>query len=349
VSLRIYVDTGAFSDRRGMGRVSNELGQALSKISKPTFVSGGGSPLTGIKRKVLLQAALKRLVVAPVNFVPALISNFRLRSADVVYYPTIHTAPTRLPRKTVITIQDVTPMLFPDHFPDSYLMWRERYYKIAHQATLITSPSASSADDISKYLDIPRERIVVVPHGVTELPIDPRYPLPKEPYMVAVGAEDYHKNLETILMAMRLLKKSGIRLYIAGRDDLKDMIRSMGLEDMVICVGTISDIALGSLIKGAVALVFPSLYEGFGLPPMEALALGVPVICSWRPAMNELLSECAIFVEARDHVAWANAILELLNNPKSGEILAKKGQIIVQQYTWEASAKMLLNVLESVL
>lgn len=246
-------------------------------------------------------------------------------------------------------IHDVIPLLYPEHFPTAVVQeWEKRYYSIARQADHIVTISEASANAIVKTLGVPRDKISVVHNGVSEMPVAEScsYALPKKPYVVFLGSYDHHKNLEVVLLALNEEPARHVHLVMIGDNKgCADRVARLGLSDRVHFAGRLTDAEVGLALKKSIGLVFPSLYEGFGLPPLEAAALGVPSICSNRPAMNELIIEGALFCEPDDPKSWANAIWKLKTDRYDRSQLLALQEKVATEYNWEKSAKSLLSTL----
>lgn len=317
-SLKLFFAKGPLNDQRGIGRASRELLNELMRLSKSGPVTD--NPSNPKKRK------------------------------HVYFYSSIHWCPESLPKPSIVMIHDVIPLLFQDVFPKELCeAWSEQYTVIAHQADLIVTVSNSSADDIAYHLNIPRNKIHVIYNGITKFPIASRSKmcLPSNPYLVYLGYVDYHKNIDVVLKALQDNRISDVSLMLIGDSTkCKKQITELGLSERVYQLGCLPDEEAGYIITNAIGFVFPSLYEGFGLPPLEASLLGVPVICSNRPAMTEMLEGAALFCHPENPEEWVDAILKIKNNPSMREQLAIKAKDIASRYTWQRTVKELLNVIE---
>jgi glycosyltransferase involved in cell wall biosynthesis len=270
---------------------------------------------------------------------------------SVHFYASIHWCPDILPKNSVIMIHDVIPLMFPEMFSEAIVgEWESRYKRIAAQAVHIITISQSNVVEIGRLLDVPLEKITLIYNGVTPMPaVDAgNHALPVQPYVVFLGADDRHKNLDVVLQALVRDKLSGVDLVLIGDNKTQSVIQEierLGLSARVHFMGRLEDAQIGYVLKHSQGLVSPSLYEGFGLPPMEAALLGVPAICSNRPAMSETLESAAIFVEPDDVEGWASAIHQLVYEPETGSTLGKAAQSHVATFTWEVSVQKLLDVL----
>ncbi|WP_267118809.1 FkbM family methyltransferase [Xanthomonas sacchari] len=311
VEIRFSED--ALQDSRGIGRVSREL-------------------LNGVRRSSIGVAAASKDVQKVVHF-----------------YSSIHWCPNTLPEPSVVMVHDVIPLLFQSSFdPSTVLDWRERYAGIARQAVRILTISHGSAADISRELDIPMERISVVYNGVTPLPAGgvSVEGLPRGPFYMYLGSFDHHKNLEVVLQALATPGCHDINLVLIGDNRVcEPIVHKLGLDGRVTFLGRLSDEEVGYVMARSVGLVFPSLYEGFGLPPLEAALIGIPSICSRRPAMTETLEGCALFAEPDDHVEWARHLRALVDQPSLRQELAAKARYRAGEFTWERSVAAICEVL----
>lgn len=163
-----------------------------------------------------------------------------------------------------------------------------------------------------------------------------------EKYMLYVGNAYPHKNLERLLEAFSHAPSpmSHIKLVLVGSEDyfykkLKVKVREMGLEEAVIFYGPATREELKNLYKNAIALVFPSLMEGFGLPAVEAMANGCLVLCSNIPVFHEVLGNCAVYFNQFETKDMADKIIDVLNNPQKYESLKTQGKELVKKYSWQ--------------
>ncbi|MDH2434200.1 FkbM family methyltransferase [Pokkaliibacter sp. MBI-7] len=314
-SFRLRFARGPLEDMRGIGRVSREL---LSKLEARRLVQESEAP-----------------------------------TAAVHFYSSVHWCPNILPSSSVVMIHDVIPMILPELFPRVCEEWRGRYKRIAQQADLVVTISDTSARDINKYLDIPLEKIRIIYNGVTLLPVDPLRDDIKinKKYLVYIGSCDHHKNLEVVLKALRDQRLADISLAIIGDSKKTNiLVEKLGVSSKVILLGRLDDGQVGAVVSKAIALVFPSLYEGFGLPPMEAAQLHVPSICSRKPAMTELLEGAAMFADPDLPDEWVENIVQLSSDQEYRQQLATLAYQRVQEFSWdECAQKLLKEVSEMVL
>lgn len=313
----IHFSNGSLADQRGIGRVSRELLSQFKSLSDNRR-SADSRQSDAYARKVY-------------------------------FYASIHWCPDVLPQPAVITIHDVIPLLFADEFPRAVLdEWNGRLRSIARQARHIVTVSESSANDIACTLEIPRERISVICNGVTRLAVSqkPTMRLPRNPYLVFLGSDDRHKNVDVLLRALAVPEVGDLDLVMVGDNDgCTEQVLRLGLKGRVHFLGPLADEEAAYVIRHALALAFPSLYEGFGLPPLEAALVGTPSICSNRPAMTEILRDAALFAEPDAPSEWAAAILALRNDKELRDRLRETAGKRVQRYNWGRAAKEYLDLL----
>jgi glycosyltransferase involved in cell wall biosynthesis len=179
-----------------------------------------------------------------------------------------------------------------------------------------------------------------------------RYGLPAQ-YLLFVGTLEPRKNLTTLLHAYALLRAEGLgdglKLVIAGRAgwlyaDIFATVKTLALEGEVIFSGFVADEDLPDLYRGARLFVFPSLYEGFGLPILEAMASGIPVITSTTASMPEVAGDAAILVDPHDPKAVAEGMARVLAGDQVRQTLIQRGLRRAQQFAWDSVARTTLDV-----
>jgi len=222
------------------------------------------------------------------------------------------------------------------------------------EATRILVPSKHTLEDVHRLLGVPRERIAIVPHGVDRSRFRPRRDPPPLPgrFVLYVGSEHPRKNLRLLFEAYATLRRDprfcDLRLVKAGRPggSQRDyraqtlaLVRGFDLDGSVTVLGRIPGELLARLYSHAEALLFPSLYEGFGLPPLEAMACGCPVIASSATSVPEVVGEAAIVLDPTDPDAWVEATARLLGDPRLRGRLVDAGLARARGFSWEATAR----------
>ena len=175
------------------------------------------------------------------------------------------------------------------------------------------------------------------------------------PFLLAVGTIEPRKNLAMLLDVLKAVDNGGedLKLVVAGRKGwlsgpFFDRLRDTGMEDRVVLTGPLADEALASLYGAARMFLFPSLYEGFGLPGLEAMACGTPVVCSNVSSLPEVAGDAAILLPPLDTWAWVEAIRGLLSNAELQRNLIAKGIDRAKGFTWEKTAERTWDVYERV-
>ena len=245
---------------------------------------------------------------------------------DVLHCTTFR-APVAPRAPTVVTVHDLAVLRHPDTFP----RWHRTTGALALRggvrvADAIVAVSAFTRDELVDLLDVPRERIRIVPNGVDGI-FSPEGPAADGDYVLAVGTLEPRKNLATAVTAARV---AGIELRVAGAVGWGD-VASPGW------VGEPSDEELAALIRGARCLVYPSLYEGFGLPILEAMACGTPVVTSHGGATEEVAGGAAVLVDPHDPLSVADGIAEAA---RRRDELRAAGLTRAAPFTWRRSADL---------
>jgi alpha-1,3-rhamnosyl/mannosyltransferase len=226
--------------------------------------------------------------------------------------------------------------------------------------------STVSRDDIIALLGVPPDRIHVVPNAVTGVcrrvedgaeieRVKAKYGVAGD-YLIYVGNFKPHKNVKTLLNAYTRLPQSIQNSYVlllcgyldAFGEQVRRAAAARGIERLVIFPGAVPDEDLPALYSGASAFVFPSLYEGFGIPPLEAMACGTPVVCSDAPPMPDTVGEAALVVNARHPEAIADAVTSVLTDENLRLELRARGLKRAALFSVERVTRMILDVLETV-
>jgi len=286
------------------------------------------------------------------------------------FYPAVSVTKKR---PVVMTVHDAIPWLFKDYrralTSQIYLSGLNWSLPKAH---FILTVSMSAKDDLVKTLKIPKSKISVAYNA-----FNPIYDKKLEPeeikktlkrygvggdFLFYVGGFDVRKNIEKLLEAYLLVLKKypKIKLVIGGgltapRTRLyaslrraKSFIKRHKLENKVKMVGFIADKDLPAFYQGTSAFVWPSLYEGFGIPVLEAMASGAPVVTSKIPVFEEVTGRAAVLVDPKNSTDIANGITKILSNPKFAGELGAKGKVRAKSFSWEKSAKVLLRLYKKI-
>ena len=278
----------------------------------------------------------------------------RAQRAQVLFVPA-HVLPVAHPLPTVVTVHDLGYRYFPEAHPwrqRLYLEWSTRFS--ARQATRVLADSAATKRDLVRFCGVPEGKVAVVYPGYDDAlaRVDPaavraRYRLPDN-YFLHVGTLQPRKNLQRLMEAVSLLP-APVCLVLAGRPGWLSapiVARARELADRVRLLEYVPDEDLAGLYSGAQALVFPSLFEGFGFPVLEAMACGTPVICSNTSSLPEVAGEAALLADPLDARALLAAMRRVQAEPALRAALAEQGLARVRQFSWRRAAQETLTVLE---
>lgn len=250
----------------------------------------------------------------------------------------------------VTTIHDAVPWTHPELLTPRGVRWHRTIIgRQIHRAQSVVVPSLAVADDLAGIFPTVSDRLVVVPHGVTALPAPAdaadrrrRLGLPDR-YVTAVATLEPRKGLDVLVRALAEPAAGGMPLVVVGPGgwggvDLHALARSAGLPPgRVVATGRVDDADLGAVLAGASALVAPSRSEGFGLPVLEAMAAGVPVVVSDAPALVELVGPAGLVVRREDVAALAEAVAAVAD-PAVAAGLATAGLARSAGYSWSTAA-----------
>jgi len=265
----------------------------------------------------------------------------------------------------VVTVHDLGFRRFPETAPHGTRWWLARIDRTLARATRIITVSESTRQDLSELYDVEPGRISVIPLGVDRArfrpvdrdatdPVRSRFGL-DGPYLLYLGGIEPRKNLPNVLAAFARLGP-GLRLVIAGSGVewnpegavlLQEALDSLPPEARrrVVRTGYVSEGDKVALLSGAEALVYPSLYEGFGLPVLEAMACGTPVVTSDRSSLPEVAGGGALFVDPGDPGAIAAAVERVLSDGQLRKQLKETGMERAAGFTWEETARRTAEVL----
>lgn len=277
-----------------------------------------------------------------------------------------YTLPLGWSGPSVVTIHDLIHIRFAHfHRPGAGLYARAMAGLAASRASVVIADSEATKRDVVELLGTPASKVQVVPLGVSPR-LAPASPAALSAFLAArslpagyvlyVGARKRHKNLELLLRAWAAMSDGSRPALVLsgmpwdGREPLARLARTLGLEHHILFSGALADeAALSCLYSGASLLVQPSLIEGFGLPPLEALACGVAVLSSDAGSLPEVLGEHAAYLPPRDPEAWAHEIERLLSDDRRRHGLAARGRTHAATFTWERTARMTHGLYESAL
>ena len=379
-AIRVGVDATSWSNERGFGRFTRSLLAALAardSIFRYTLLFDR-PPETDLPQKVAVLCATTRRTLGEsavgassrsARYLWTMSRLARRENFDVFFFPTLYSYfPIFSRQPCVVCFHDATAQRMPELlFPTrlNRALWQIKTVLARRQATRVMTVSQTSAADLRDLLKLPVERIDVVTEAadpafrVIDDPAVPaaarvRHGIPRDAtLLVHVGGINPHKNILALLKAMPgiVAEHRSVHLAIVGDtsgkgfwdnvEELKAFVAANPpLPAHVHFTGYLEDTALAELLNGAYALVFPSLWEGFGLPAVEAMSCGVPVLASRRGSLPEIVGESGLYFEPEHASAIADCVLQLLRDPALRTHLAAKAMIRARDFSWERAAEL---------
>ncbi len=352
--MRVAIDLQATAGQAtGFGRYVRQVRRGLAKVAPPEVTF---QDIAVVKRNLrtpqrMLWDQLGLPLVAA------------WRRPDVLFVPAF-SAPVLWPRKLVVTCHDLIGRLFPQYFSRSARMyWHDVLPAGIRHADHVLVISESTKRDVVRLLGIQPSRISVTPLGVdakftpiTDASLVTRirrtYNLPR-PYCIAIGTIEPRKNYPFLVDAFGVAKREDHDLVIVGKRGwdapaLDQRIRQFHMGERVRVLEYVAEEDLVPLLGGATALLFPSRYEGFGLPVLEAMACGVPVVASTASSIPEVGGEAVLYADASDKEAWQAQISRIIADTALRAKLREQGQKRAATFTWTRTAQLTLEALLTV-
>ncbi len=360
--MRVGIDGRAFtSPAAGVRRYLEGLVPALhAQDDPPEIVALGGDP----GRLPAGVAHVEEPPHPPTNAGWAIVGLPRAAAragVDVIHAPA-YTAPLWAGVPVVLTIHDVSYERHPEWYPYRRDWLRRAFYRrSARAAAHILTDSTFSAREIAAAYGIPAAAMTVAPLGVSGA-FAPHIPgMPRElptgvaaPFLLHVGDLHERRNLRLVLDAVLAARRhAGARpplsLVLAGidrgiGDGLRTAAAAAGAPDAVVLLGGVSENRLQQLYRSATALVYPSRYEGFGLPALEAMACGTPVLASRAASLPEVVGDAGLLLDPDDGPGWTDAIAMLLNDDDLRARMTAAGLKRAATFTWARTARITLDV-----
>jgi len=327
----------------------------------------------GVYTKRLVEA-LKKSKVADLEVV--LVEKGEIpKDCHLIHYPYFDlffmTLPLMRKRKTVVTIHDTTPLVFPEHFPPG-VKGKLRFgaqKMVLKTVNGVITDSRNSKKDIVKYLGYPKEKIYVVPLAAADIfklvddtkkmeKVRKKYRLPRQ-FILYIGDVNYHKNILSLVKACKSIK---LPLVIAGKQaaqktfdenhvenqPLVQLIKLYGKDPEVIRLGFVPDEDLVIICNLATVYCQPSFYEGFGLPVLEAMACGTPVVTSKKASLSEVTGKAAVFINPYDINDIVNGLTVAIEDEGLREDLIDRGLKQVKKFSWEKTANETYKIYQKV-
>jgi len=265
-----------------------------------------------------------------------------------------NTAP--LVGRTLVTIHDASVFAVPEAYSPAFRTWyRTMLPLIGKRAQRVVTVSEFSRGELARWAGIPPDKVDVIPLGAEH--IRAAKPLPgilgqlavsSGRYILAVASRSPHKNLELVARAVSQLGSAKLPLVIAGGTNARIFAGSRTDGEEPRDAGYVSDGELRALYEHAACFVYPSLYEGFGLPPLEAMACGCPVIVSDAASLPEVCGDAVLYCNPRDTGDVTSKIRRLIEDAGAREELRRRGSVRARTFTWERASRALLDVIDRV-
>lgn len=382
--MRIFVEgSSLLKQRSGIGQFTKRLleSYAASHPEDTIIITGfkfftQGSPEYAIKPTDNIQYRVIRWLPGRIynlffkfGIAPPMDLLFRARRSDIFLFPNFVRFPLLYNRRSMLMVHDLSFVYYSQFTHPKDLPYKLKYVPSSiKKADRIITISKNSRRQIQDYYHVQTNDISIVYPAVdtsvfkkqSRVKIERvvrKYKLPKK-YILYTGTLEPRKNLNRLLDAYELLDERLQKAYglvLAGGQGWQDADINNGIKRLqdkgfsVTVTGYVDDADLPSLYSGGDVFVFPSLYEGFGIPPLEAMACGVPVVTSNNSSLPEAVGNAAMLINADDTRSIAGAITEILQKPGLRQDLINKGHDQTQKYTWEKSADQLHTAIESLL
>ncbi|GAB1420971.1 glycosyltransferase family 1 protein [Anaerolineales bacterium] len=368
--------TAAYEQGGGIGRYVRELVNALAKTPQyhyKLFVSGtNGRDLPDLSNSAFEWKSTLISSVWLARFwhrlhLPLPIEYF-CGNTDLFHATDFVLPPTKSTTKTILTVHDLSFVRVPETASPALKSYLDyvvpRSIKAANH---ILADSQATKEDLMEIYKTPEEKISVLLSGIDESfepitdirtiqSIKEQYLIPNKPYLFTVGTVQPRKNYSRVIHALANLRKQGhdLILVIAGgkgwlEDEMHYTIHETHMDDYVFLIGYADDEDLSALYSGSECVVFPSLYEGFGFPVLEAMACGKPVITSNISSLPEVAGDAAIMIDPYDVNALTKAIIDIIENTSLREDMIQRGFQHLQNFSWSKSADQLQNLYTRIL
>jgi glycosyltransferase involved in cell wall biosynthesis len=380
-ALKVGLDgraLGNINRTRGIGRYTASLIESLARAdSDYRFVlfGYGREPEPGLLDPRALEAMEWREIPrAPKLSYLTLLADHWLYARAVheagvdLFHGIDHNLTPLLRCPSIVTVHDLVLLVLRGPYlgPTSWL-WMMAHRQAARKARAVVAVSRNTAMDVERIWSIPADRIVVVPEGVSDIyhAVEDEAEIEETtarfgvagPYFLYLGGFDPRKNIHNMLLSFKrfiLREGGGYNMVLCGDTRsfeayLRDEIDELGLGENVVLTGFVEEESLPALYSGAVGFVCVSLYEGFGLPPLEAMACGTPVIASRASSIPEVVGDAGLLVDPLDPADIMGGMDQVANRPETRRELRERGLRQASRFTWDETARRTLALYEGIL
>lgn len=371
--------TSAIVQGGGIGRYTRELIHAVAETPSPhRFRLFSAKPPENLPVETPLPTGKN------ISYQPALLNErwlyrlwYRLRlplpvqwvtgKLDLFHSPDFVLPPVANQIPTLLTVHDLSFVHYPNVYPKPLVTYLNTVVPWSvGRATHILADSVATKQDLGQFWKVPDEKVTVLYSGVHErfqpvtdegklTAVRQKYQLGDQPYIFTVGTVQPRKNYQMLIRAFKPIAENWLHnLYIAGGkgwlyDDMLAEIEQQGLQERVKFIGFVADDDLPALYSAATLYVFPSLYEGFGLPLLEAMQCGVPIVTSGASCLPEVAGNAAVQLSPTDEHAWSATMQQLLADPQQRTKLIAAGFRQARQFSWQKAASQLLEIYDRLL
>lgn len=369
--MKIAIDARFVGNGSGLGRYTYKLLEYILKIDRKN------------EYKIILYPQDKKLInfsygnyeLLGVDYVHYSIGEqlgfwwwLRRLNCDLVHFANFN-HPILYRGKFVVTIHDLTLLFYPGRVRRKWVSewgYMMTMKNAVRRASKVICISEFTKKDVIKYLNAPLEKVSVVYEAPDErikkvedksqiIRIKKKFGITK-PYFLYVGQWRVHKNLVRLIEAFDIIRQNGMesQLLLVGKEDprypeVRETIKKSKFEKDIIITGFVPDEDFNAIYTGALTFVFPSLYEGIGLPPLEAMNCGIPVISSEASCMPEILQQAVLYFNPYDVKEIAFAMEKIYHNDNLRLELIAKGYDLIKKYSWEKMARETLLIYDKVL
>lgn len=368
--MRIGINAQVLTDgRTGVTRFARNIARVIPEIGiDHEFIIFGNPKDVVVKQKnailvptsQAINSSTKRILWEQI-VLPRLLKAWNI---DIMYYPDYGSPFFNKPRQVIVTFHDVTPFAVPSTMGNTRGYYKRlAMKKSAIYANKIITGSRATEREILKYLSIPAAKIHIIPYGLEESirRVEDQKILEKicyqyklhVPFILFVGALESRKNIVALLHAFAKGKRTLqwphnlvlVGAYRYSSIDIRRVINEEGIQNSITLTGHVNDKDLPAIYTLADVFVYPSLYEGFGFPPLEAMKCGCPVIVSNTTSLPEVVGDAGILIDPQRDDEILMAINNVITNTHLQREMRRKGIERSRQFTWERTAQGILNAI----